>query len=138
MYYINAASRHDVSEERKVSFERADRMRAELESMDMRLEEERKRSAELLLQVTLSKKLATRHLLNYSIAFLLIMRPSQVNVLQKSLLSQNEEQRRIAALEQQVTPAHTRRNLYQIFIQWCVFASFEVSTRQMMGFTDCT
>ncbi|XP_027145218.1 cone cGMP-specific 3',5'-cyclic phosphodiesterase subunit alpha' isoform X1 [Larimichthys crocea] len=68
------SNRHDVSEERKVSFERADRMRAELESMDMRLEEERKRSAELLLQV---------------------------NVLQKSLLSQNEEQRRIAALEQQ-------------------------------------
>ncbi|TKS89609.1 Centrosomal protein of 55 kDa [Collichthys lucidus] len=69
------SNRHDVSEERKVSFERADRMRAELESMDMRLEEERKRSAELLLQV---------------------------NVLQKSLLSQNEEQRRIAALEQQI------------------------------------
>lgn len=69
------SNRHDVSEERKVSFEREDRMRAELESMDMRLEEERKRSAELLLQV---------------------------NMLQKSLLSQNEEQRRIAALEQQI------------------------------------
>ncbi|KAM9837935.1 centrosomal protein of 55 kDa [Aulostomus maculatus] len=68
-------SRHAVSEERQVSSERADRMRAELESVDVRLEEERKRSAELLLQV---------------------------NMLQKSLLSQNEEQRRIAALEQQI------------------------------------
>ncbi|KAM9336362.1 centrosomal protein of 55 kDa [Symphorus nematophorus] len=69
------SNRHDVCEERKVSSERADRMRAELESMDIRLEEERKRSAELLLQV---------------------------NMLQKSLLSQNEEQRRLAALEQQI------------------------------------
>lgn len=33
---------------------------------------------------------------------LLILEPMQVNVLQKSLLRQNEEQRRIAALEQQV------------------------------------
>nr|CBN81435.1 Centrosomal protein of 55 kDa [Dicentrarchus labrax] len=69
------SNRHEVCEERKVSSERADRMRVELESMDIRLEEERKRSAELLLQV---------------------------NMLQKSLLSQNEEQRRIAALEQQI------------------------------------
>ncbi|XP_061612227.1 centrosomal protein of 55 kDa [Phyllopteryx taeniolatus] len=69
------SSRNAVSEERQVSSDRADRMRIELESMDLRLEEERKRSAELLLQVTL---------------------------LQKSLLSQNEEQRRIAALEQQI------------------------------------
>uniref|UniRef100_UPI0037E76D3B centrosomal protein of 55 kDa n=1 Tax=Semicossyphus pulcher TaxID=241346 RepID=UPI0037E76D3B len=69
------SNRHDACEERKVSSERADRMRGELESMDIRLEEERKRSAELLLQV---------------------------NMLQKSLLSQNEEQRRIAALEQQI------------------------------------
>ncbi|XP_029978259.1 centrosomal protein of 55 kDa isoform X1 [Sphaeramia orbicularis] len=68
-------NRHTVSEERKVSSELTDRMRMELESMDIRLEEERKRSAELLLQV---------------------------NMLQKSLLSQNEEQRRIAALEQQI------------------------------------
>ncbi|KAM7381621.1 hypothetical protein PAMA_012458 [Pampus argenteus] len=67
--------RHAVCEERKVSSERADRMRVELENMDIRLEEERKRSAELLLQV---------------------------NMLQKSLLSQNEEQRRISALEQQI------------------------------------
>lgn len=57
--YINVASRHAVCEERKVSSERADRMRVELENMDIRLEEERKRSAELLLQVT--------HLLSCSI-----------------------------------------------------------------------
>ncbi|XP_028254262.1 centrosomal protein of 55 kDa-like [Parambassis ranga] len=48
---------------------------AELESMDIRLEEERKRSAELLLQV---------------------------NMLQKSLLNRNGDERRIAALEQQI------------------------------------
>lgn len=69
------SNRHAVCEERKVSSERADRMRVELENMDIRLEEEKKRSAELLLQV---------------------------NMLQKSLLSQKEEQRRIAALEQQI------------------------------------
>uniref|UniRef100_A0A8C9X6Q2 Centrosomal protein 55 like n=1 Tax=Sander lucioperca TaxID=283035 RepID=A0A8C9X6Q2_SANLU len=69
------ASRHAVCEERKASSEWSDRMRMELENMDIRLEEERKRSAELLLQV---------------------------NMLQKSLLSQNEEQRRLAALEQQI------------------------------------
>nr|XP_019939145.1 PREDICTED: centrosomal protein of 55 kDa-like isoform X3 [Paralichthys olivaceus] len=69
------SNRHAVCEERKVSSELADRMRVELESVDVRLEEERKRSAELLLQV---------------------------NMLQNSLLSQNEEQRRIAALEQQI------------------------------------
>lgn len=50
----NTVSRHVVCEERKVSSERADRMRGELENMDIRLEEERKRSAELLLQVTLT------------------------------------------------------------------------------------
>ncbi|XP_022598572.1 centrosomal protein of 55 kDa-like isoform X1 [Seriola dumerili] len=69
------SNRHAACEERKVSSERADRMRVELENMDIRLEEERKRSAELL---------------------------QQVNMLQKSFLSQNEEQRRIAALEQQI------------------------------------
>lgn len=69
------SKRYAVCEERKVSSEQADRIRVELESMDIRLEEERKRSAELLLQV---------------------------NMLQKSLLSQNEEQSRIAALEQQI------------------------------------
>uniref|UniRef100_A0A8C9X596 Centrosomal protein 55 like n=1 Tax=Sander lucioperca TaxID=283035 RepID=A0A8C9X596_SANLU len=68
-------NRHAVCEERKASSEWSDRMRMELENMDIRLEEERKRSAELLLQV---------------------------NMLQKSLLSQNEEQRRLAALEQQI------------------------------------
>lgn len=60
MAYINTASRHVVSEERKVSSERSDRMRAELESMDVRLEEERKRSAELLLQVTYSLSIYLR------------------------------------------------------------------------------
>ncbi|XP_057682922.1 centrosomal protein of 55 kDa [Corythoichthys intestinalis] len=69
------SSRNVVSEERQASSERVDRLRAELESGDLRLEEERKRSAELLLQV---------------------------NLLQKSLLSQNDEQRRVAALEQQI------------------------------------
>lgn len=49
---INIAFRHAVCEERKVSSERADRMRVELENMEIRLEEERKRSAELLMQVT--------------------------------------------------------------------------------------
>ncbi|KAM3859963.1 centrosomal protein of 55 kDa [Diretmus argenteus] len=68
-------NRHAACEERMVSSERADRMRTELDSMDVRLEEERKRSAELLLQV---------------------------NLLQKSLLSHNEEQRRMAAVEQQL------------------------------------
>lgn len=54
MHYFNVTSRHEVCEERKVSFERADKMRAELDSMDLKLEEERKRSAELLQQVTLT------------------------------------------------------------------------------------
>ncbi|XP_068615439.1 centrosomal protein of 55 kDa-like [Brachionichthys hirsutus] len=69
-------NRQEASKEREVSSERADKMRAELESVTIRLEDERKRSADLLLQV---------------------------NMLQKSLLSQNEEQRRIAALEQQLS-----------------------------------
>ncbi|KAJ7987613.1 hypothetical protein DPEC_G00328290 [Dallia pectoralis] len=69
------SSRQMVSQERKTSTDHAARMRAELESMDTRLEEERKRSAELLVQV---------------------------NLLQKSLLNQNEEQRRVAILEQQI------------------------------------
>ncbi|XP_055360459.1 centrosomal protein of 55 kDa isoform X2 [Betta splendens] len=68
-------NRHAVCEERKASSERADRMRAELDNMEIRLEEERKISAGLQLQV---------------------------NMLQKSLVHQNEEQRRIAALEQQI------------------------------------
>ncbi|CAB1311924.1 unnamed protein product [Coregonus sp. 'balchen'] len=50
------SSRHTVSEERKCSADRTDRMRSELDSMDARLEEERKRCAELLLQIQLSAK----------------------------------------------------------------------------------
>ncbi|KAM4526658.1 centrosomal protein of 55 kDa [Fundulus diaphanus] len=68
-------NRHAAHEERKVSSERADRMRADLERMENRLDEEKKRSAELL---------------------------EQVNMLQKSLINENEERRRIAALEQQI------------------------------------
>ncbi|XP_068161849.1 centrosomal protein of 55 kDa [Antennarius striatus] len=70
------SNRHEVLEEKKVSSEQVHKMTVELESMEIRLEEEKKRSADLLLQV---------------------------NMLQKSLLSQNEEQRRIAALEQQIS-----------------------------------
>ncbi|CAL8308879.1 unnamed protein product [Boreogadus saida] len=69
-------NRQVVSEERLVSSERRGKMREELEDMDTRLEEERKRSADLL---------------------------AQVNLLQKSILSQTEEQSRLAVLEQQVT-----------------------------------
>ncbi|XP_021431478.2 centrosomal protein of 55 kDa isoform X2 [Oncorhynchus mykiss] len=69
------SSRYTVGEEKKCSADRADRMRSELDSMDARLEEERKRSAELLLQV---------------------------NLLQKTLLNQNEERRRVAVLEQHI------------------------------------
>ncbi|XP_072311986.1 centrosomal protein of 55 kDa [Eucyclogobius newberryi] len=68
-------NRYTATEERKVSSELTDRMRLELETTDMRLEEERKRSAELLLQV---------------------------NMLQKSIISQKEEQMRTAAFEQQI------------------------------------
>ncbi|XP_037319567.2 centrosomal protein of 55 kDa [Pungitius pungitius] len=68
-------NRQSACEERKALSERSDRMRLELENMEVRLDEEKKRSAELLLQV---------------------------NMLQKSLLSQNEEKRRLAAMEQQI------------------------------------
>ncbi|XP_015230733.1 PREDICTED: centrosomal protein of 55 kDa [Cyprinodon variegatus] len=68
-------NRHVAHEERKVSSERTDRMRADLERVEKRLDEEKKRSAELL---------------------------QQVNMLQKSIIDQNEEHRRIAALEQQI------------------------------------
>ncbi|CAG5906358.1 unnamed protein product [Menidia menidia] len=68
-------NRSAAHEERKTMSEWTDRLRAELENVNTRLEEERKRSAELLLQV---------------------------NSLQNSLLSQNEEHRRIAALELQI------------------------------------
>lgn len=53
---VNVSCRHEVSEERKVSSERTERMRMELESLEVRLEEERKRSADLLLQVALTSK----------------------------------------------------------------------------------
>ena len=43
--------RQVVSEARMVSSERRGKMRKELEDMDTRLEEERKRSADLLAQV---------------------------------------------------------------------------------------
>ncbi|CAL1599491.1 unnamed protein product [Knipowitschia caucasica] len=68
-------NKHTVNEERKVSSEVSDRMRFELETTALRLDEERKRSAELLLQV---------------------------NMLQKSLFSQKEEQIRMSSLEQQI------------------------------------
>lgn len=45
-----------MSEERKAASERTERMRMELESLEVRLEEERKRSADLLLQVALTSK----------------------------------------------------------------------------------
>lgn len=67
-------SRRAVCEERMVSSEKADRKRMELDNMEARLVEEKKRSADLLLQV---------------------------NILQKSLLSQHEE-RGMSALEQQI------------------------------------
>ncbi|CAG12619.1 unnamed protein product, partial [Tetraodon nigroviridis] len=67
------SSRQELCEERKSS-ERAEKMRMELEATNLRLEEEEKRSAELL---------------------------QEVNLLQRSLPKQTEEQRRIAALEQQ-------------------------------------
>lgn len=55
-FSLNICCRHEVSEERKVSSERTERMRVELESLEVRLEEERKRSADLLLQVAFTSK----------------------------------------------------------------------------------
>ncbi|CAB1338057.1 unnamed protein product [Coregonus sp. 'balchen'] len=69
------SSRHRVGEERKCSADRADRMRSELDSMDASLASERKRLKYFSLQV---------------------------NLLQKSLLNQKEEQRRVPILEQQI------------------------------------
>lgn len=54
---LGICCRHEVSEERKVSSERSERMRVELESLEVRLEEERRRSADLLLQVALTSKI---------------------------------------------------------------------------------
>lgn len=56
---FDVACRHEACEERKVSSERAERMRVELESMDVRLEEEKKRSADLLLQVAFTSAAAS-------------------------------------------------------------------------------
>ncbi|TWW81260.1 centrosomal protein of 55 kDa [Takifugu flavidus] len=69
------SSRRELCEERKSSSEREEKMRMELEAMGVRLEEKKKRCAELL---------------------------QEVNQLQRSLLKQSEEQRRTAALEQQI------------------------------------
>ncbi|XP_062859526.1 centrosomal protein of 55 kDa isoform X2 [Trichomycterus rosablanca] len=68
-------ARDALVQERRMNAERAARLQSELEAADARLEEERKRAAELLLQV---------------------------NLLQKSLLRQHEDQSRISVLEQQV------------------------------------
>ncbi|XP_028254263.1 centrosomal protein of 55 kDa-like [Parambassis ranga] len=68
-------NRYKIKKKNKKKTNNVSRHAAELESMDIRLEEERKRSAELLLQV---------------------------NMLQKSLLNRNGDERRIAALEQQI------------------------------------
>lgn len=46
--------RQELCEERKSSSERAEKMRMELEAMDFRLEEKKKRSTELLQEVPLS------------------------------------------------------------------------------------
>ncbi|KAI1886870.1 hypothetical protein AGOR_G00200240 [Albula goreensis] len=71
-------NRQSVEEERRAATERSDRLRVELDNVDARLAEERKRSADLLLQV---------------------------NHLQKSLLDQHDGQSRIAVLEQQIQMA---------------------------------
>uniref|UniRef100_A0A8B9JXC6 Centrosomal protein 55 like n=1 Tax=Astyanax mexicanus TaxID=7994 RepID=A0A8B9JXC6_ASTMX len=69
------SSRQLVAEEKALAAEHRADLQKKLEAANARLEEERKRAAELLLQV---------------------------NQLQNSLLKQNEEQKRIAILEQQV------------------------------------
>ncbi|XP_060759929.1 centrosomal protein of 55 kDa-like [Neoarius graeffei] len=68
------SGRQIPAEERKLNMEQVARLQCEIEAADVRIEEERKRAAELLLQV---------------------------NLLQKSLLTQHEDQKRIAVLEQQ-------------------------------------
>ncbi|XP_051523781.1 centrosomal protein of 55 kDa [Myxocyprinus asiaticus] len=67
--------REAVLDERRCSAERSARLQSELETANSRLDEERKRVTELMLQV---------------------------NLLQKSLMNQQEEQNRIALLEQQI------------------------------------
>ncbi|XP_026877678.1 centrosomal protein of 55 kDa isoform X2 [Electrophorus electricus] len=68
-------SRQALGEERKLATERAARLQSEMEVASARLEEERKRVTEMM---------------------------SQVNLLQKSLLNQHEEQKKIAVLEKQI------------------------------------
>ncbi|XP_060795515.1 centrosomal protein of 55 kDa isoform X2 [Neoarius graeffei] len=69
------SGRQILAEERKLNMERVARLQCEIDAADIRIEEERKRAAELLLQV---------------------------NLLQKPLLTQHEDQKRIAVLEQQI------------------------------------
>ncbi|XP_023698110.2 centrosomal protein of 55 kDa isoform X2 [Paramormyrops kingsleyae] len=70
-----ARAQGGADEARQRAEQRADTLKAELENVRARLEEEKQRSLGLICQV---------------------------NVLQKSLLSQHEEQKRIALLEQQI------------------------------------
>lgn len=61
MYFFFFQCRQAVSEEQRLSSERADRMRADLESLELRLEEEKERSAQLLLQVIDTPPLPDMH-----------------------------------------------------------------------------
>ncbi|XP_048843915.1 centrosomal protein of 55 kDa isoform X2 [Brienomyrus brachyistius] len=70
-----ARGQEGADEARRLAEQRADVLKAELENVRARLEEEKQRSTELICQV---------------------------NMLQKSLLNQHEEQKRIALLEQQI------------------------------------
>ncbi|XP_053481875.1 centrosomal protein of 55 kDa-like [Ictalurus furcatus] len=67
--------RQTLAEERKLNTAGVPRLQCKIEAADVRLEEERKRAAELLLQA---------------------------NYLQKSLLTRHEDQKRMAVLEQQI------------------------------------
>ncbi|XP_053496238.1 centrosomal protein of 55 kDa [Ictalurus furcatus] len=69
------SGRQTLAEERKLNTARVARLQCEIEVANVRLEEEKKRAAELLLQV---------------------------NLVQKSLLAQHENQKRMAVLEQQI------------------------------------
>ncbi|XP_027018964.2 centrosomal protein of 55 kDa isoform X3 [Tachysurus fulvidraco] len=75
------SGRQTLAEERKLNVERVARLQGELEAADVRLAEERKRAAELLLQV---------------------------NFLQKSILTQHEDQKKMALLEQQIQMSSSR------------------------------
>ncbi|XP_030628102.1 centrosomal protein of 55 kDa-like [Chanos chanos] len=88
-----------TEEQRRRSRDRVSRMQVEVENIHSKLEEERQRSAELL---------------------------QQVNLLQKSLLNQQEDQRRILVLEEQIQQSakdledekrdnqHLRRQLHKV------------------------